>query len=462
MSEQTTFDLTENIKLDKEIIYDYPLTTIFTNEIKNDGGIFQVPVTYSIDNNFYYTTDGTTSEFNFTKMHIGKAYHTNIENVSKDNPNMIGELVLQHSSNCYVCFFIEKSATAQRNILEAVLSKDSANYEIELNNIIPKQDSCIQLKDGRNNIFIFTTPIYVSSNLTKIDSDVSNLFSTNYNKNYIVIPAKNISKRQDDDIYIDCTPTGASEEELNTYNVPINSKMMSEKQQTDLSTMSINFAFFTILSVVGYFLIPMFYKKTVIEMILYLNPGNGDEINKERLKAIKAADLFIILLLVMTISSFYTAGAGSNNPTYTSIALVLSLITILSASLINIKKLNADFIRTIDKSGRIIQLEFPTREVTDTITGKKTQEPIEVPTDISKVFALFGHALTFIKDNLLAAIAAIIIAVGFTVMGLTMSGIISDNLGYPLGAGMSMLTIIILAISKLNEHIEKLRNGDAI
>ncbi len=100
--------------------------------------------------------------------------------------------------------------------------------------------------------------------------------------------------------------------------------------------------------------------------------------------------------------------------------------------------------------------------MTDTITGKKTQEPIEVPTDISKVFALFGHALTFIKDNLLAAIAAIVIAVGFTVMGLTMSGIISDNLGYPLGAGMSMLTIIILAISKLNEHIEKLRNGDAI
>ena len=277
-----------------------------------------------------------------------------------------------------------------------------------------------------------------------------------------MIPAKNISKRQDDDIYIDCTPTGASEEELNTYNVPINSKMMSEKQQTDLSTMSINFAFFTILSVVGYFLIPTFYKKTVIEMILYLNPGKGDEINKERLKAIKAADMFIILLLVMSITTLYTAGAGSNNPTYTSIALVLSLITILSASLINIKKLNTDFIRTIDKSGRIIQLEFPTREVTDSITGKKTQEPIEIPTDLSKVFALFGNALTFIKDNLLAAIAAIVIAVGFTVMGLTMSGIISDNLGYPLGVGISMLTITILAISKLNEHIEKIRNGEVI
>ena len=100
--------------------------------------------------------------------------------------------------------------------------------------------------------------------------------------------------------------------------------------------------------------------------------------------------------------------------------------------------------------------------MTDSITGKKTQEPIEIPTDLSKVFALFGNALTFIKDNLLAAIAAIVIAVGFTVMGLTMSGIISDNLGYPLGVGISMLTITILALSKLNEHIEKIRNGEVI
>ena len=84
-----TFDLTENIKFDKEIIYDYPLTTIYTNEIKNDGGVFQAPVTYSIDNNFYYTSDGATNEFNFSKIHIGKVYHDNIVNVTENNSKII-------------------------------------------------------------------------------------------------------------------------------------------------------------------------------------------------------------------------------------------------------------------------------------------------------------------------------------------------------------------------------------
>ena len=100
-----TFDLTENQKFDKEIIYDYPLTTIYTNEIRNDGGVFQAPVTYSIDNNFYYTSDGATSEFNFSKIHIGKVYHDNVMNVSEDNSKIIGEVVLEHSPKCYVCFF---------------------------------------------------------------------------------------------------------------------------------------------------------------------------------------------------------------------------------------------------------------------------------------------------------------------------------------------------------------------
>ena len=92
-----TFDLTENIKFNKEIIYDYPSTTIYTNEIKNDNGVFQAPVTSNIDDNFYYTSDGKTSQFNFTKIHIGKVYHDNITAVTENNSKIVGELVLEHS-----------------------------------------------------------------------------------------------------------------------------------------------------------------------------------------------------------------------------------------------------------------------------------------------------------------------------------------------------------------------------
>ena len=78
--------------------------------------------------------------------------------------------------------------TAQRNILEAILSKDSANYEIVLNDLIPKQDNCIQYNDGNRKVFLFTTPIYTSSNLEEIygdNSKFSELIADQFKNKYI-------------------------------------------------------------------------------------------------------------------------------------------------------------------------------------------------------------------------------------------------------------------------------------
>jgi hypothetical protein len=458
MSEENIFDLTENIELNKEIIYDYPLTTIFPNEIKNDGGVFQVPVTYSIDNNFYYTTDGTTSEFNFTKIHIGKPYHNNIPNTSEGNPNIIGEIVLEHSSKCYVCILIEKSMTAQRNILEAILSKDSANYEIVLNDLIPKQDNCIQYNDGNRKVFLFTTPIYTSSNLEEIYGDISHLFTKNYDAKYIVIPPNNISKRDDDEIYIDCSPTGASEEEINTYNVPINSKLMSEKQQSDFMSTTINFAFFSILSLVGYFIIPMFYKKVVIDMILFMKPGVGDEVNKDRLKAIASADIGLILTFVSTIMLFYTMGMTGDSK-YTSLSLMLSLVAILSASLITMKKSNPEFLRAIDSSGRIIQLEIPMTTIKDEITKKSTEIPVGVSSSFGDILKTIGDGFGFLFKLLPAFLA--IIFVGATIpLILGSMGILTDETANTLTVGGVLFSMVGLVCFKLIDHVEKLSKGE--
>ena len=390
-----TFDLTENIKFDKEIIYDYPLTTIYTNEIRNDGGVFQAPVTYSIDNNFYYTSDGATSEFNFSKIHIGKVYHDNVVNVSENNSKIIGEVVLEHSPKCYVCFFLETSSSSKKNVLEAMLAREAANYEINMNDIIPKQDKCIQYKDGSKNVFVFTTPIYMTPDLTEIISDVSNLFSKKYHKDYMVIPGNNLNQRDDDQIYIDCSPTGASEEELNTYNVPINSKMLNEKQQTDLMVMTTNFAFFAVLSLVGYFIIPMFYKKSVIDMILFMNPGTGKDVNIARLKAIKHADIAITIVFAALIMFMYTLGM-TQDPKFTSLSLMLSLVLILSASLVTMKKSNPDFLQAITSNGRVIQLEVPTTMITDDVTGKKTEKPIGVSTSMGSILGAIGDMMGFL------------------------------------------------------------------
>ena len=453
-----TFDLTENIKFDKEIIYDYPLTTIYTNEIRNDGGVFQAPVTYSIDNNFYYTSDGATSEFNFSKIHIGKVYHDNVVNVSENNSKIIGEVVLEHSPKCYVCFFLETSSSSKKNVLEAMLAREAANYEINMNDIIPKQDKCIQYKDGSKNVFVFTTPIYMTPDLTEIISDVSNLFSKKYHKDYMVIPGNNLNQRDDDQIYIDCSPTGASEEELNTYNVPINSKMLNEKQQTDLMVMTTNFAFFAVLSLVGYFIIPMFYKKSVIDMILFMNPGTGKDVNIARLKAIANADIAIAIVFAALIMFMYTLGM-TQDPKFTSLSLMLSLVLILSASLVTMKKSNPDFLQAITSNGRIIQLEVPTTTITDDVTGKKTEKPIGVSTSMGSILGAISDMMGFL-GGLAPALLAIILVGSVVPMILMGIGILPKDIAGLISGGGIMFSVIGLVVFKLIEKVDKLQRGE--
>jgi hypothetical protein len=455
-----TFDLTENTKFDKEIIYDYPLTTIYSNEITDNNNAFQAPVTYSIDNNFYYTSDGKTSEFNFTKIHIGKLYHDNIVNVSENNSNIVGEVVLEHSNKCYTCFFLETSNSATKNTLEAILAGESANYELTLNNIIPKQEKCIQYKDGSKQIFVFTTPIYMTSDLKEVLPDISYLFSKKYDKNYSVIPGNNINQRDDDQIYIDCSPTGASEEELNTYNVPINSRMLNEKQQTDLMLMTTNFAFFAVLSLAGYFLVPMFYKKAVIDMILFMKPGTGKEVNIDRLKTIASADITIMLIFAAVIMLFYTLGM-TQDPKFTSLSLMLSLVAILSASLITMKKSSSEFLRAVDSNGRVIQLEVPMTTITDEVTKKKTEIPVGISTSLGGVGQFIGDSLGFLL-KLLPAIIAIML-VGSIVPGILMSfGILPKDITALISGGGIMFATVGLIAFKLIEKVEKLKRGEEV
>lgn len=454
-----TFDLTENIKFNKEIIYDYPSTTIYTNEIKNDNGVFQAPVTSNIDDNFYYTSDGKTSQFNFTKIHIGKVYHDNITAVTENNSKIVGELVLEHSPNCYTCFFLEKSFSPNKNVLESLLARDSATVEIELNDIIGKQDKCIHYNDGGKQVFLFTTPIYTSSNLKDVPSDISNLFTKKYDNNYTVIPGNYIGKRDDDQIYIDCSPTGASEEELNTYNVPINTRLLNEKQQTELMVMSTNFALFAVLSLVGYFLIPVFYKKIVIDSILYMNPGSDKQTNIDRLKAIATADIALIIFAVVGIMTLYTVGM-TKDPKFTSFSLILSLISILSASLITMKKSNPEFLRAVDSNGRVIQLEVPTTTITDEITKKKTEIPVGVSATLGSVLEFIGDSFGFLV-GLLPAIAAILLVAVATVSILGALGIIPSDIVALIGGGGTIFAVAGLVIFKTIEKVDKLKRGEA-
>ena len=289
----------------------------------------------------------------------------------------------------------------------------------------------------------------MTPDLTEVFSDVSNLFSKKYNDNYIVIPGNNLNQRDDDQIYIDCSPTGASEDELNTYNVPINSKMLNEKQQTDLMVMTTNFAFFAVLSVVGYFIVPMFYKKAVIDMILFMNPGTGKDVNIARLKAIATADIAIIIIFAAVIMFMYTLGM-TQDPKFTSLSLMLSLVLILSASLITMKKSNPDFLQAITSNGRVIQIEVPTTTITDEITKKKIDKPIGVSASMGSVMGAIGDSFGFLF-KLLPALLAIILVGSVIPMILMGLGILPKDIAGLISGGGIMFSVVGLIIFKLIE-----------
>ena len=54
-----------------------------------------------------------------------------------------------------------------------------------------------------------------------------------------VLPKANISQRGEEEIYIDCTPTGESAETIATYNVPIQSEYTRDWGKLDFMKMTI-------------------------------------------------------------------------------------------------------------------------------------------------------------------------------------------------------------------------------
>ena len=67
----------------------------------------------------------------------------------------------------------------------------------------------------------------------------------------------------DNDIYIDCKPTGVSEEEIATYNIPINSGLSNDMQNSSFIHLCSNFALFALILVAAYIGIPGLYRVLV-------------------------------------------------------------------------------------------------------------------------------------------------------------------------------------------------------
>jgi hypothetical protein len=325
-----------------------------------------------INKNNYWTT---------TNAYILGVVHNNITDITDVN-QMCGELIIEHlpvsnnsGSKLYVCFFLQKDSnsgtTAPDNDIDNIIKwPKSSNTNVASINIalsvinnspppstsggseqkkptIPTQNNYIFYNDTitNNAVLIYLTPIPIKEGNAELVKQYSALPPTDKNGKplfsiappYDTIIGTNPLNSENSDIYIDCQPTGVSDEEIKTYNLPINSEMTNTMGKLDFMKTTVNFFVFVILIGLVYFTMPNLYYSIVIDIVLHQVELSGDN---DKCIRIRSIDYFLSFFFALTILICFFKGFSSDQTELLSTGLFLFIIYILSFVLIQNKKVS--------------------------------------------------------------------------------------------------------------------------
>jgi len=312
------------------LVYNYKTHTILGGELQgNDRDGYIAALSSTPEHEFYVMSGGTTDtddakdtkRYNATYLFLSKPVHY------KKDSGFLGELIIEHmdkyNNKAYVVYplkqygsmIVSRGETEVDAIMLQKGKKDNTKYSLTLNDMIPRQEKCYQY----DNVYVFhnpitiaytkpTTPEGILEQREGITGNKSRLTEPN-KKAFNIIPKQNISRQKEDDIYIDCNPTGASQQELDTYEIPINSRMTKDLSELRLKEMIINFFMFLVLVVICYFVVPVAYKLTVIRLILvgFIAPiveNDTKDGTKGKLVLHSIRKLIDVLLLVFSVVIF--------------------------------------------------------------------------------------------------------------------------------------------------------------
>ena len=410
----------------KFLSYSYSDATLFNRgqwEKKNlsyFSSNYYYKVTYPQSNDsgkLSYIDNNLPTVYRPTYLYIFSLLHNNITGLTSGeqaDKSIIGELVIEHKNNSndhklFLCILLKEPAstlgatyTNVDNIIKMIhsdLTKTSisdstdpnkaiASIQLNLDVDIPKQENCIIYKDSintNNTVIVLTEPITLgSSDISKLISKfegTTNLFSISAPNDYASKTAEvaasgaesgkkaAVGDSTGDDIYIDCQPTGASLEEIKTYNIPIGSALSQDMQKLDFMKTSVNFFLFCLGLVLVYMGVPMLYKMLVIDKTIDNVQGDA-----ERLKTVRSADILIIIAFVIFIfGSFYYGFKGDGDFSMITNGLFGFVILGISISLIMVKKLDSDFNthnkQTIDHNNNQESTQADSKGVLALLTG---------------------------------------------------------------------------------------------
>lgn len=323
-----------------KIVYNYYNTTIFSNSVSDNAGNYAIDISYPTNSpNLLYPD--SLGAYTATKFYLCKTIHTDIDTYDKTNTK--GELIIEHTgltngTKLYLCILLNYNSsinTDSENDIDkliTVATTDSDNKTVSLNNSISTQDKAFTYTDNGNQIIVFNVPMFINRNsssiinkLTTIPSDIT--FSTA--DDYVTINPQNIYMSGKDEIYIDCSPTGASAEEIATYNVPINSEYTQDAGKLDFMKTTIQLCLVFLLIVVTYFSVPFFYKTIVVDNIKKLLHSDIEKKNRNT-----AIDIMLIILSVLLLIHITYNGVVTDNFDSVLIGVYFFVIFGLSVAII--------------------------------------------------------------------------------------------------------------------------------
>jgi hypothetical protein len=174
---------------------------------------------------------------------------------------------------------------------------------------------------------------------------------------------------ENNDVYIDCQPTGESDETIQAYSIPINSEYSGAKTTIDFMRSSINLLMFLTISIFAYFILPPIYKKIVIDKV----NGYYSSDNTLRNENIFYADTLIIgILTACVIFSFGLGVSDAVNIGFVYIGFALSIIAAAMYSIIQVKKSDKEFMTSrvmVGNSAEMIETKPMATDNFNIITG---------------------------------------------------------------------------------------------
>jgi hypothetical protein len=378
------FNKSDSVPVNSSFLsYSFPNVTLFNKgqwekkHLSLASSQYYYKITYPSDNDtkLTYFEKGTPTIYAPSHMYIHGLIHNNITGLTTESDSdLVGELVITFTNNSNsnilgLCILLKKSGNSSvgGNVssIDKVINMINSDpvkqdqyitsIDLNLDLDIPKIQQCLIYKYNNNPIIILTEPITLTLAdtallISKLEPS-TDLFTISAPNNYqnanLATKTSNPMEgdyKNDDEIYIDCKPTGASIKEVTTYQIPINSAFSKDLQEMDFMKTSVNFFVFIIGLIFIYFTVPITYKMLVVDGI---NSSLSSAANTLRTTRIRSADILLsAVFITLAILCFYNGFTKDNQFQMVTNGLFLITFYGLSLSIIQYSKLNPTYMTT--------------------------------------------------------------------------------------------------------------------